>query len=52
MISQIKDLIKLFKKFGKIETVRFRNVVPEDLTKPKKFAFITLVATIHFEIKS
>jgi nucleolar protein 12 len=36
-----EELLRIFKSYGKIESVRFRNVVPEDLTKPKKFAFIT-----------
>ncbi|RNA29202.1 RNA-binding [Brachionus plicatilis] len=36
-----EDLMKLFKSYGKIESVRFRNIVPEDITKSKKYAFIT-----------
>ncbi|CAF0757730.1 unnamed protein product [Brachionus calyciflorus] len=36
-----EDLLKIFKSYGKIESVRFRNIVPEDITKPKKYAFIT-----------
>lgn len=36
-----EELIKLFKSYGKLESVRFRNIVPEDLTKSKKFGFIT-----------
>lgn len=36
-----EELVKLFKSYGKIETVRFRNVVPEDISKPKKYAYIT-----------
>lgn len=40
-IVSIKDLIKTFKAYGKIESVRFRNVVPADITKNKKYAFIT-----------
>lgn len=33
--------MKIFKPYGKIDSVRFRNIVPEDLTKTKKYAFIT-----------
>lgn len=36
-----EELTKIFKSYGKIEAVRFRNIVPEDITKPKKFAYIT-----------
>lgn len=36
-----EELVKIFKPYGKIETVRFRNIVPEDITKPKKYAYIT-----------
>lgn len=36
-----EELVKIFKSYGKIEAVRFRNIVPEDITKPKKYAYIT-----------
>jgi len=36
-----EELLKLFKSYGKVESIRFRNIVPEDITKTKKFAFIT-----------
>lgn len=36
-----EELMKIFKPYGKIEAVRFRNIVPEDISKPKKYAYIT-----------
>lgn len=38
--SQKKDVLRLFKKYGDIETVRIRNVIPESSKLPKKVALL------------
>ncbi|XP_076758470.1 uncharacterized protein LOC143427859 isoform X2 [Xylocopa sonorina] len=45
-----KQLIKLFKKFGKIESIRLRGMVPKTLNVPKKVAAKT--NELHPKIKS
>lgn len=59
--SDVKSVKRLFKKFGKIETVRIRCAVPADPKVPKKAAVITkefhperksFVAFIRFEEES
>lgn len=45
-----KDLRQLFKKFGKIDTIRIRGIVPKNLNIPKKVAAIT--KNVHPKLKS
>ncbi|XP_017882378.1 RNA-binding protein 34-like [Ceratina calcarata] len=45
-----KQLMKLFKKFGEIDTIRLRGMVPKELSMSKKVAAIT--KNVHPKIKS
>nr|XP_012139182.1 PREDICTED: nucleolar protein 12-like [Megachile rotundata]XP_012139184.1 PREDICTED: nucleolar protein 12-like [Megachile rotundata] len=45
-----KDLQKLFKQFGKIDSIRIRGIVPKDVNMPKKVAKIT--KNVHPKLKS
>lgn len=45
-----KDLQKLFKQFGKIDSIRIRGIVPKNVNMPKKVAKIT--KNVHPKLKS